>query len=58
MDELKERSFKGHEHYRGKKRSRSSQSGSSASGSGSSASGSGSSASNSGSSVSFSRPFS
>lgn len=51
MDDLREKSFKGHEYYRGKKRSKSSQSGSSASGSGSSAS-------NSGSSVSFSRPFS
>lgn len=60
MDTLKEKSFKGHEHYKIDKRSKSSQSGSSVSGSGSSVSGSGSSISQSGSSVSvsYSRPYS
>lgn len=58
MEDLKDKSYKGHEHYIVNSRSRSSKSGSSSSGSGSSSSGSGSSISNSGSSVSYSRPYS
>lgn len=51
MEDLKDKSYKGHEHYIVNSRSRSSKSGSSSSGSGSSIS-------NSGSSVSYSRPYS
>lgn len=51
MEDFKDKSYKGHEHYIVNSRSRSLKSGSSSSGSGSSIS-------NSGSSVSYSRPYS